>query len=127
MTEKKSVYILYLDDEDINLFIFKANFKSKFNIITSNSPSEALDLLELHQDKIVIVISDMRMPGMNGIEFIKKARIQHDNLHYYILTGFDYNEEIEEAIHKNIVHKFFSKPFNVQEIETEINQVLNQI
>jgi response regulator RpfG family c-di-GMP phosphodiesterase len=127
MAINKNVSILYLDDEDINLFIFEANFKNKFNVITANSPIVALELLDSHKDEIIAVISDMRMPLMNGIEFIKKARSIHENIQYYILTGFDHNTEIEEAVDNKIVNKYFIKPFDVNEIETEINRVINQL
>lgn len=115
-----NITILYLDDEEVNLFIFNANFKGKFNVITSNSPNEALEELDNHKTDLIAVISDMRMPIMSGIEFIELARKKNDRIFYYILTGFDYNEEIEKAIKKGIINKFFSKPFDAKEIETEL-------
>lgn len=127
MTETKDITILYVDDEDINLFLFKANFQSKFNIMTSLSPTEALEELENHHDEIIVVISDMRMPVMNGIEFIEKAKEKYDNIFYYILTGFDYNEEIENALNNNLIQKFFTKPFNTEEIESTILAAVNKL
>ena len=123
MANYSNITILYLDDEEVNLFIFKANFKNKFNVITSDDPRKALEELKQHKDEIIVVISDMRMPVMNGLEFIEKARKIHDNIFYYILTGFDYNEEIEKALKENLIHKFFSKPFDAKEIESEVIQV----
>jgi YesN/AraC family two-component response regulator len=40
----------------------------------------------------------MRMPVMNGVEFIVQAKELYKNIAYFILTGFEYNEEIEEAL-----------------------------
>jgi len=120
MADISNITILYLDDEEVNLFIFRANFKNKFNVITSSSPKEALLKLEKHKDQIIVVISDMRMPVMNGVEFIVKARQIHDSIFYYILTGFDFNEEIEKALKENLIHKLFNKPFDVKEIEAEV-------
>ncbi|MFQ3214910.1 MAG: two-component system response regulator (stage 0 sporulation protein F) [Marivirga sp.] len=127
MAIKKNASVLYLDDEDINLFIFEANFKNKFNVITANSPTLALELLESHKEEISAVISDMRMPLMNGIEFIQKAKSIHKNIPFYILTGFDHNTEIKDAVDNKIVSKYFIKPFDVNEIETEINSVINNL
>ncbi len=123
MIENQDITILYVDDEDINLFLFNANFKKKFNIITAKSGKEALEKLDIHSDSIIVVISDMRMPLMSGIEFIQKAKAKYNNIHYYILTGFDYNEEVEAALKNKTIHKFFTKPFNVSEIEETVLDV----
>lgn len=127
MTDHQNITILYVDDEDVNLFLFKANFKSKFNVITSISPIEALSELDAHHDDIIVVISDMRMPIMNGIEFIKKAKEKYDDIYYYILTGFDYNDEIEDALTNNVIQKFFTKPFNTEEIEQAVYEAVKNI
>ena len=61
----------------------------KYPILTAISGSEGLDTLEKHHDEIGIVISDKRMPKMNGIEFISKAKEKYNKITYFILTGFD--------------------------------------
>lgn len=109
--------ILYLDDEEINLFIFKSNFDDKYEVITSDSPSEALEQIR-NTEQIGAVISDMRMPGMNGVEFITKASEAHPDIPYYILTAFDDNEEINEAVNKGLIKECFKKPFDKALIES---------
>jgi len=120
MIENKDITVLYVDDEDINLFLFSANFKTKFNIITSLSGEDALEKLDENSDSIIVVISDLRMPVMSGLEFIEKAKIKHDNIFYYILTGFDFSEEVDQALKNKTIHKFFTKPFDAKEIEDTI-------
>lgn len=112
--------ILYVDDEKINLFIFERLFEKKFKIITVLSANEALSILEKSETPIDILISDMRMPVMNGIELINKAKQQHPDIMYYILTGFEFNTDIEEAFESKLIKNYFKKPINVQEIETSI-------
>ena len=85
--------ILYLDDEETNLFIFRELFRSKFPVITTDNPFEALELLDNEEENIKVVISDMSMPLMNGLEFIEKASINHANKLFYILTAYDLKEE----------------------------------
>lgn len=111
--------ILYLDDEDVNLFIFKSNFDDKFEVITTNSPADALEKID-SKTKIGAVISDMRMPGMNGVEFITKAKEAHPEIPYYILTAFDDNEEINNAVNNGLIKQCFKKPFDKDQIETSI-------
>ena len=64
------------------------------------------------------------MPGMNGIEFISKAKKKFNNIVYFILTGYEITEEIAGALNKSLINKCFKKPFNSKEIESTINKVL---
>ncbi|PKP39014.1 MAG: response regulator [Bacteroidetes bacterium HGW-Bacteroidetes-15] len=113
------ISLLYVDDEPINLTLFTLNFKSKFNVITASDGFEALKKLNQYP-QLSVVISDLKMPGMNGIEFIRKAKETYPDLSYYILTGFDLTEEIVNAINEGLFLKCFAKPFNIREIESSI-------
>ena len=117
MDEK--VRILYVDDEEINLTLFKLIFKKKFNVLTAESGLEGLEALKSNNN-IVVVISDMKMPGMNGIEFIKLAKKDFPNIQFSILTGYDINEEIADAMNERLIYRYFRKPFNKTEIEESI-------
>lgn len=116
--------LLYVDDEPLNLKLFEINFRNKFEVVTSESPFEGMDILKSNSN-IGIVISDMKMPGMNGIEFIRKARNEFPNLVYFILTGFDITDEISAALSEGVISKYFRKPFNINEVETSIKHTLN--
>ena len=115
--------ILYVDDEFINLQLFEINLSRKYCVYTACDGLVALDILEKNPD-IKVVISDMRMPIMTGIEFIKKAKTKFKTIKYYILTGFDITQEIEEAINSGLIVKYFRKPFNLDEIDGEINKII---
>lgn len=114
-----NIKVLYVDDESINLMLFRANFKKKFDVITGESGNEGLLLLKNNPDTKV-VISDMKMPGMSGIEFIRKAKKDYPYVSFYILTGFDITDEISQALEEKLIHKYFKKPFNINEIELAI-------
>lgn len=119
------VTLLYVDDEPINLKLFELNFRKKFNVLTAESGLQGYELLKQNPHTIV-VISDMKMPGMNGIEFIKLAKKDFPNILYFILTGFDITEEIADALNERLIHKYFRKPFNIREIETSILEILEK-
>lgn len=114
-----SIKVLYVDDEPINLLLFKANFKKKFEVITAKSGNEGPTILNNNADTKV-VISDMKMPGMSGLEFIRIAKQNYPNVSFYILTGFDITDEISNALEEKLIHKYFKKPFNINEIEKAI-------
>lgn len=113
--------ILYVDDESLNLLLFKMNFEKKFNVLTCESGNEGLKVLEQNND-IRIVVSDMKMPHMNGLEFIEKARKFAGHLTYYILTGFEISDEIQSALDNGLIRRYFQKPFDVREITQEIEE-----
>jgi len=115
----EKVKILYVDDEIINLQLFQMIFEDKYNVLIVNSGEEGLKVLDKNQD-ISVVISDMKMPDMNGLEFINVAKSKFPEIDYYILTGFHITEEIDQALKQNMIKQYFSKPFNAKEIETAI-------
>jgi response regulator RpfG family c-di-GMP phosphodiesterase len=120
----EQISLLYVDDESINLKLFELNFKSKFRVVTALSGDDGLAILE-NDPTISVVISDMRMPKMDGLEFIAKAKQSFPYIVYYILTGFDITDEINEALSKNLINKYFRKPFNFREIEGAITSALD--
>ena len=121
----KTIKILYVDDEPTNLLLFKINFSKKYEVFTANGGPEGLRILADHPDDIKIIISDMNMPLMNGIQFIQKAKEAYPDKNYFILTAYDENDEINNAIDTGLIHGFFKKPINIKEIDTAINEALN--
>jgi len=119
----EKIKILYIDDEEINLELFEYNFSDKYDVITGCCGLTGLECLQKYPD-IKVVISDMRMPKMSGLEFVKKAKNLYGDKKYYILTGFDITEEIQKALDSKLILNYFRKPFNIKEIENAIRQVL---
>ena len=124
---KKRITLLYVDDEEINLTLFEMQFQIIYSIITATSGKEGLQKLNKYKDDIIVVISDMRMPNMDGIDFITEARKEFDNIAYFILTGFDYNEKIDTALKNNVIQKFFTKPFNMTEIQEAVELAIEDL
>ncbi|HPF92798.1 MAG TPA: response regulator [Tenuifilaceae bacterium] len=113
------IAVLYVDDEPINLKLFELNFKNTFNVTTALSGFEGLEILKSNPD-ISVVVSDMRMPKMDGLEFISKAKVDFPHIVFFILTGFEITDEISQALNSNLINKYFRKPFNFREIESSI-------
>ncbi len=111
--------ILYVDDESINLMLFEANLKKKYQVLTAMDGLSGLELISKNND-IKAVISDMKMPNMNGIEFVSKAKRLLPDIYYYILTGFEITEKIQESLNTGLIRKYFKKPFNMNEIFSEL-------
>lgn len=122
MNEK--IKIIYVDDEEINVTLFRINISKKYEVLSGYSGADGLELLELHPET-KFIFSDMKMPGMNGLDFIKQANKKFNNKSFYILTGYDITEEIRDALETGLIIKYFKKPYNIKEIEAEINKMLH--
>ncbi len=117
--------VLYVDDERVNLMLFEAYLGKKYTVLIAENGTTGLDML-LNNGNIQVVISDMKMPRMNGIEFIKRARGIAPGIDFYILTGFEITEEIQEALDTGLIKKYFRKPFDMNAISSEIDRAIKR-
>ncbi len=122
MSEKPK--LLYVDDESVNLMLFEINFRDKYQVLTADNALKGLALLDENKD-IAAVISDMKMPHMSGIEYIRKAKDRYPAIPYFILTGYDVTDEIQEALDRGLILKCFQKPFNIIEIASSVEESIN--
>ncbi|WP_462280947.1 response regulator [Salinivirga cyanobacteriivorans] len=111
--------ILYVDDEQINLVLFQSMFNKYYGVTIAESGIQALNLLE-SMNTPDVVISDMRMPGMNGLEFIAAACEKYPMIDFYILTGYEITDEIQEALNQGVIKHYFQKPFKMKELSAAI-------
>lgn len=117
--------ILYVDDDQFNITLFEFNFKNEFNILNATSGTEALSLIGQH-DNIKAIVSDVRMPEMDGIEFIKKVKQSHEKLPCFLLTGYGGAQEVVDAIDQKLIVGYFSKPFDKENIITTLKTKINE-
>ena len=93
----------------------KKIFENEFKVVTASSGDEGLK--RMNENQIDAVISDMRMPEMNGLEFIAQARIVFQDSSYFILTGYEFNTDLEKALETHLIDKIFKKPFDYELIK----------
>jgi len=117
--------ILYVDDEFINRKLFEISLKNRYNVLTAENGIDGLQVVEKNQD-IKGVISDMKMPLMNGLEFLRKLNDIYPNISCFILTGYGLTPEIDKAIREEIIFDCLSKPFEIEQIDKKIQRVLNK-
>lgn len=118
---QKLIKVLYVDDEPINLLLFENLFRKKFVVKQAKSGFEGLEVLADNPD-IKVVVSDMNMPGMSGLEFIQKAKTDYPCIRFFVLTGYEITNEITRAMDTGLISRYFRKPFNTKEIETSIRE-----
>jgi response regulator RpfG family c-di-GMP phosphodiesterase len=116
--------LLYVDDEPFNLTLFKALFKKSFDLLVAESADKGIELFQNHPE-VNVVVSDMRMPKMNGVQFVKRIKSISENIPCFILTGFNESEDLNEAVKQKLIVKTFHKPLDKEQIENSIISYLN--
>jgi response regulator RpfG family c-di-GMP phosphodiesterase len=116
----EKITVLYVDDEENNLFSFKATFRVKYNILTAISGDEALKILEAKQ--IHIIISDQRMPEMTGVEFLEIVLGKFPGPMRILLTGYADMAAVVDAVNKGKIFHYLTKPWNEEELDLTINR-----
>lgn len=113
--------ILYVDDEEINTKVFQLTFSKYFEVLTADSGMKGMEIINKDPD-IKFVISDMRMPVMNGLEFIREIKNVSKNIPCSILSGYQQSTEILNAIENGEIVDYLMKPFNKGAVEQLIHK-----
>ena len=109
------VEILYIDDEIHNLNTFKTAFRHLYKIHIAKNAFEGLDILR--ENEIKLVISDQRMDGMSGVEFLKRVKRLYPDCIRVILSGYSDVDVILRAINDCGIYRFILKPWEQSEIQ----------
>jgi response regulator RpfG family c-di-GMP phosphodiesterase len=119
MTDK--IKVLYVDDEENNLFSFKATFRLKYQIFTAISGAKAIEILGQNPD-IEVILTDQRMPDMTGVEFLKQILPIHPDPMRILLTGYADLRASIDAVNEGKIFHYLSKPWNEEEVDMTIQQ-----
>lgn len=114
--------ILFVDDEENNLTVFRTAFRRFYNIFTAISAKDGLEIMR--KNEIHLLITDQRMPEMTGIEFLEKVIPEFPLVIRMVLTGFSDVEAIIQAINKGRVYKYITKPWNTDELKLTMDKAL---
>ena len=107
--------ILYVDDEEINLELLQLTFRNDLHVYTAASAQQGFEILSDNQD-IHVVISDLKMPGMNGLDFIKEVKDIYEDKVCMLLTAFLESEVMLEGFNKELIFRYLMKPWNKDEL-----------
>lgn len=114
----KKIVILYVDDEENNLFSFKATFRIKYKVLTAISGDEAMKILS--EQRVDVIVTDQRMPGMTGVEFLEKVLEKYPEPMRILLTGYADMNAVIDAVNKGKIFHYLSKPWNEEELDMTI-------
>ena len=121
--------IMIVDDEiDVTIVMRLSMQKYGFNVYTFTDPYLAFEHFQLNSKEYRLVISDIRMPGMNGFEFVRKVREIKQDIKILLMTAFDINTTIfSEELLATKVNGFIQKPISLKRLNIEIKKYTNGI
>lgn len=118
--------ILCVDDEASILRSLQRIFHRKpYRVLIAQSAKQAL--LVMQNEPVNLIISDMRMPGMDGAELLQKVALLHPDVYRVILSGYADFESTVAAINLGKIHRFINKPWDNNELISVIEEGLERI
>ncbi len=108
--------ILIVDDEIHNLSLLKRTLRGDYYILTASNGLEGLQVLEEYVDHVSLIISDHKMPVMEGTEFLEKANQISPSAIKILLTGYSDIEILTQAVNKCGLFQYILKPFEPEEL-----------
>lgn len=117
----RKLKLMVVDDEPDNLDLLFRTFRREFKVYKAESALEALQVLD-DSGEMAIIISDQRMPEMNGTEFLGKTVDRFPDTIRILLTGYTDVEDLVEAINSGQVFKYITKPWNPEELKQVVQQ-----
>lgn len=112
--------ILLVDDEVNNLQLLRRTLRHDYNIMTASNGKEALEIVEHHGKEISLIVSDQKMPEMQGTEFLKQVSNEYPDIIKILLTGHLDVDAIVDSINDCHLYQYIVKPFDPEVLKMTI-------
>jgi len=117
--------LLLVDDEENVLASLKRLLRRDgYRIVTANSGAQGLQ--RLAEDSIDVILSDQRMPGMTGVEFLRRAKELYPDTVRMVLSGYTELQSITDAVNEGAIYKFLTKPWDDERLRGHIGEAFRQ-
>ena len=119
-------WILIVDDEFDIISIFKQALVNKgFHVFGFTDPLLALEHFQINSKQYELVISDLRMPGMNGYEFVKKINEIKPEIKIFLMTAFEIDDvEFKKLLPKVKIEGLIQKPISLVDLTSTVSKYL---
>jgi len=119
--------ILIVDDEESVAFFLAENLAeqgSDYQVETASSGEEAL--AKMTTQPFDLIVTDLRMPGINGLELIERARVHSPRTRLILMTGYG-NPRVEAASYRLGACRYLAKPFPIQALFAAVQEALAEV
>jgi signal transduction histidine kinase len=124
MTANRPTIVIVDDEPDVLRSLFDL-FRREYRILTFASAREALETLGTIDD-IAVILSDQRMPGITGVEFLEQARTIRPDATRLLITGFADIKAVIDSINLGHVARFITKPWDADELGAVVRRAVEQ-
>lgn len=118
----RDLNVLYVDDEEPNINVFRIAFKRRYTIFTAQSGEEALEIMK--DNDIHVIVADHRMPGMTGIELLSQVGDLYPKVYRIVISEYVNDAIIREAMKAYDFTGSMGKPWNGDELKVMIDKAL---
>lgn len=117
--------ILVLEDEpDVLMLVERILKEENYAVITAETAEKALEAIE--QEVPTVIVADINLPGMNGLDFFKVVKAQHPHLPFIFLSGL--SDEFDKVLGLELgAEDYITKPFSVREFKARVKVVLRRL
>ena len=121
---KETDWILIVDDEFDIISVLKQGLEHKgFRVFGFTDPALALEHFQKNYKRFSLVISDLRMPGMNGYEFVKKVKEIKLGVKVFFMTAFEINDaEFRSALPEVEIEGLIQKPISLANVASTVSK-----
>jgi response regulator RpfG family c-di-GMP phosphodiesterase len=116
--------LLVDDEENITSALVRLLRRDGYQILRANSGEAGLELLT--QNEVGVIISDQRMPGMTGVEFLGKVRELYPDTVRVVLSGYTELNSVTDAINRGAVYKFLTKPWEDELLRANVEEAFQR-
>lgn len=116
--------LLVDDEENITTSLVRLLRRDGYNILRANSGREGLELLA--QNEVGVIISDQRMPGMTGVEFLSKVKELYPDTVRIVLSGYTELNSVTDAINRGAIYKFLTKPWEDDLLRANVDEAFRR-
>jgi diguanylate cyclase (GGDEF)-like protein len=116
--------LLVVDDEPSILSSLRRLLRNEgYRILTAGSGSEGLQVLA--ENAVDVIVSDQRMPGMTGVEFLRAVRQLYPDTVRIVLSGFTELQTVTDAVNAGAIYKFLTKPWDDEQLRAHIQEAFS--
>jgi DNA-binding NtrC family response regulator len=116
---KNQAKILFVDDEPFILQSLAMLFELDYEVFTASSGEEALKLIKQHDFKVII--SDQRMPGMQGVDLLKEAKLLAPHAMRILLTGYSDLDAVINSVNVGEIFRYVNKPWKSDRLKETVS------
>jgi len=127
LVKRKSILVLDDEFDIVNVIKLGLNKTNNLKVYGFTDPLLALEHFKLNAAEYGLVISDIRMPKMNGYEFVREVKKIKPKVKVFLMTAFDINsQEFSKVLPDIKVNQFIKKPISIGELTTSILNHINK-